>query len=364
VIHIFACEPCANVRADNGTTFVVKDTETFRASFKVKWESFVRQLHFYGFKKILPGLQVKDSEATEESKYWKYHHEKFRQGRPELLLEMKKPNHHTETVKREDFDDLKSQVTSLKKQLVDMGMVMQQMASFLSKLEQHPALQDEQKPPKRVYSPLTLPPSPTPSAFTFNSNDFQPISVTSGGDQLPNDLMLGPVAPSTPRPWNAPEPLGRSAPSLSHSEELMVASLLADSDPMSYSAPPQPVLSMPAETGASETDVPPYLMDRLREALSKLPPEMQTLLVERVVSNISEPDEYHRQMEALGSLASAAASEAMMHFPVSNSDRVNPNAVQLATATLGAYLRSYLLDHSSSNALMEDNLSRDRVDEH
>jgi HSF-type DNA-binding len=111
---------------DGGHAFVIKDVDAFSNTiipdyFKHrKFSSFVRQLNFYGFRKIKTGkvvrvvnqnnghghgnaptrttttLSTTSSSTTTpstqyvESKYWKFRHEKFKQGRPDLLAYIKK----------------------------------------------------------------------------------------------------------------------------------------------------------------------------------------------------------------------------------------------------------------------------------
>lgn len=81
-------------RDDKGTTFVVKDVDRFAAEaipeyFKHKnFQSFVRQLNIYGFRKIKnENLRIEDKP---EAKFWKFGHEHFQQGRFELLARMGK----------------------------------------------------------------------------------------------------------------------------------------------------------------------------------------------------------------------------------------------------------------------------------
>jgi hypothetical protein len=74
----------------NGETFVIKDAKVF--SEKViptvykhnNFSSFVRQLNFYGFKKIKTEL------SSIENPLWEFRHPSFLKGSPELLSEIKR----------------------------------------------------------------------------------------------------------------------------------------------------------------------------------------------------------------------------------------------------------------------------------
>ena len=109
-------------RYDDGKTFVVKDTEKFAtdvipAYFKHNnFSSFVRQLNFYGFRKIKSGsLRIAEAASSEESKYWKFRHEKFQRGRPDLLTQIRKNT--TETADKQEVDQLRSEVRDLRTSL-------------------------------------------------------------------------------------------------------------------------------------------------------------------------------------------------------------------------------------------------------
>lgn len=110
-------------RYDDGKTFVVKDTEKFAtdvipAYFKHNnFSSFVRQLNFYGFRKIKSGsLRIADAATSEESKYWKFRHEKFQRGRPDLLTQIRKNT--SETADKQEVDQLRGEVKDLRNALM------------------------------------------------------------------------------------------------------------------------------------------------------------------------------------------------------------------------------------------------------
>eukprot|EP00529_Nitzschia_sp_RCC80_P013369 CAMPEP_0113451780 /NCGR_PEP_ID=MMETSP0014_2-20120614/6512_1 /TAXON_ID=2857 /ORGANISM="Nitzschia sp." /LENGTH=609 /DNA_ID=CAMNT_0000343141 /DNA_START=89 /DNA_END=1918 /DNA_ORIENTATION=+ /assembly_acc=CAM_ASM_000159 len=86
---------------DNGESFVVKDPKRFESEiipqfFKhSKFTSFVRQLNFYSFRKIKFGDGIRfDPEAEIKNKnFWRFYHEKFRKGRPDWLIHVKRTVH-------------------------------------------------------------------------------------------------------------------------------------------------------------------------------------------------------------------------------------------------------------------------------
>merc|ERR1719424_356176 len=96
---INTCDPVIATWNDDGTSFVVKDKDKFERDiiptfFKHNnFSSFVRQLNFYGFRKIKTDpIRIRDQESGAEAKYWRFRHEKFLRGRPDMLSEIKKSN--------------------------------------------------------------------------------------------------------------------------------------------------------------------------------------------------------------------------------------------------------------------------------
>lgn len=84
--------------SDDGLTFIVKNTTLFETTiipqfFKHnKFSSFVRQLNFYGFRKVKfsDSLRIDLKLEAETSKFWRFRHDKFRRGRKDLLTEIKR----------------------------------------------------------------------------------------------------------------------------------------------------------------------------------------------------------------------------------------------------------------------------------
>ena len=105
-------------------SFVVKDTEKFQSTIIPKFfkhnkiSSFVRQLNFYGFRKVRSEpLRLEDAEAGEVSRF---HHDKFRRNRPDLLAEIRKSNQN-ESADKQEVEALKQQVSALNRRVSDMS---------------------------------------------------------------------------------------------------------------------------------------------------------------------------------------------------------------------------------------------------
>jgi len=189
---IDGCDPSIAEWSDNGETFVVKDTAKFASEIipdffnHNKFSSFVRQLNFYGFRKIkFDPLRLKDAEGREESKYCKFKHDLFRQGRPNLLFQIRKSNYN-ESADKEEVESLKKEVNDLRHQLNHMSKDMAKLTSVIQYLVQSPDNPDHMSPVlKKRKKMAERSPSPVSSTALVHpltathANDLTPLPVTS-----------------------------------------------------------------------------------------------------------------------------------------------------------------------------------------
>jgi hypothetical protein len=123
---ISTCNPAVASWSNDGLTFDVKEPKKFQDDCIPKYfkhnnfSSFVRQLNFYGFHKVKSDpLLIEEAETSGASKYWKFHHEKFQRGRPDLLSEIRKSN-RTEVAEKHEVDILKEEIADLKEYMAGM----------------------------------------------------------------------------------------------------------------------------------------------------------------------------------------------------------------------------------------------------
>eukprot|EP00551_Chaetoceros_affinis_P008117 CAMPEP_0203683550 /NCGR_PEP_ID=MMETSP0090-20130426/47577_1 /ASSEMBLY_ACC=CAM_ASM_001088 /TAXON_ID=426623 /ORGANISM="Chaetoceros affinis, Strain CCMP159" /LENGTH=669 /DNA_ID=CAMNT_0050552699 /DNA_START=382 /DNA_END=2392 /DNA_ORIENTATION=+ len=137
---IDSCEPSIGSWSDDGDSFLVKDPDKFAKEiipqfFKHNnFSSFVRQLNFYGFKKIKNDpIRLIEGADPPESKWWRFRHDNFKKGRIDLLVEIKKSNQQN-AADQEEVNALKDEVTSLKEELSSMKGEMEKVTALMEKM--------------------------------------------------------------------------------------------------------------------------------------------------------------------------------------------------------------------------------------
>jgi len=129
----------------DGDTFVVKNLENFcdllPKFFKHRnFRSFVRQLNFYGFRKLRA-----DSLTERPAGWWEFKHERFLRGHPELLPLIKRAEHYEDeqpevtgggkpVVKMGSPPELLNEITTLKGRVDSMSTTIEQLTELVDSL--------------------------------------------------------------------------------------------------------------------------------------------------------------------------------------------------------------------------------------
>jgi hypothetical protein len=346
---IDTCDPAIATWSDTGDSFVVKDTEKFASEiigqfFKHNnFSSFVRQLNFYGFRKIKSDpLRIRDAAADIESKYWKFKHEKFQRGRPDLLAEIRKSNHN-ETAEKHEVDNLRGEIKNLKSRLASMNKEMEKMASLVATVMQNQQVQQTQEPAAKKRKVTASPVPMSVPSDVLGKNGALDLEAL---DDLSVDLD------SLVPPKVAPAPLRsreQSVSSFTSTDEQILSSLFAlestdDINVVSENEPSLKNFRLPeklasksgSRQGPNQPD--PVLMTKLSNALSVLPKNLQELFVDRIVTFVVDPDSFKKQVDAVSNLAMAAAAEAQNRA----GQNADPNQTNtLASAVMGAWLSRF-----------------------
>jgi len=352
------CPDIACWSAD-GRSFLVKDQETFTSSIipryfrHSKFSSFVRQLNFYGFKKL--------KDVVNDANGWSsFSHDNFRRGREDLLRTIKKAN-QIDVVDREEVEKLRDEVGYLRKEMGRMAAVLEQMSQHIiggqgMHVPHGPPTKRIKIEPDCVGS--SVPPLPNLDENNYDAryeNDLLEPNVIDH-DQLMDDSLFVPPEQGMKKCTSADfiesmldldgidEPHFRDHDDAALPPHLYSGKFLPEE--VNSSVPQQThgyEVSISNSVSNSSNELDPALAKKLTDAVANLPESLQATFVERIVERIASPDEYKKHVEAVAVLADAAAIEAQN----SQKGRANaesgtdPDEPRLAAAALGAYLAKY-----------------------
>ncbi len=173
------CVPHIAAWSENGETFIVKDPDLFASEvipqfFKHNnFRSFVRQLNFYGFRKLrTDGAMM----AHRPAGWWEFRHENFRRGRPDLLSQIRRAEHYesnsTSAAHQQRQLELETEVSQLKGQLHEMNNAVEKLTSLVSSLVRQRSIQAEAPSSKR-HKPAgpSEPAQPEPIVWTSHARE-------------------------------------------------------------------------------------------------------------------------------------------------------------------------------------------------
>jgi HSF-type DNA-binding len=403
-------DPAVCCWSADGTTFIVKDPQIFEKKiipqfFKHnKFSSFVRQLNFYSFRKIRynDDVRIDPQKEAETANYWRFYHPKFQKGHPEWLMEIKrmpsqpksaspaKPGMHqtgmatTESSSDAENIQLKTEVTSLKERIEAMTRNIDQLTNMVQQVTLN---QEEEKTTKEM---LLF--HKRPKVVTEEQDVAFPdvaLSIPSGENDISMDVaevkeqaeedapaLLGsgmpPALPSPARIGTLP-PL-RETSGTSEFSDGFVDQLFStfngtsgsdldfiDDENTSWAAAVSPEttsLSNPSNRPSAE------LMNRLSDALSMLPRDIQEMIVDRLIEAITAPKEVQESIQVAHALEEVmggrpnSVPQSPKHEPAASLDAMDEDdshavgdleessrALPLAAATLAALLEQYGKGH-------------------
>jgi hypothetical protein len=396
--------------SDDGLTFVVKKPDIFESKiipqfFKhSKFSSFVRQLNFYGFRKLKYSdtIIIDTQLELETANFWRFHHEKFIRGRPELLVDIKrakaeKPSPVKEEKielqqqpesKQEDVKLLKTEVDTLRDRIEKMTSNIDQLTSLVQNFtikEQEQKTKDASKINVKVEfgdAPMVPEYMTSNNSSTMTGIKRKKVESTNSLIDKKEDVLTSSLSisqdldeidfsPETMFPITSSRQTSTSTCAPLISDDIFVDELFNDFDEseMDICTDPEPILSsalpdlVPSETitplKANEShpqqqqngNAPdPALMKKLSDALTILPKEMQETLVNKLIATITSSEALQKHLDSIFASSSTTASndrsdntktsERRSSVPVS-ADSSQDISLPLAIATLSGLISQY-----------------------
>jgi hypothetical protein len=187
-----SCPPEIGGWTEEGDAIVVKDMKLFAQTViptayrHNNFASFVRQLNFYGFRKV-------KSDSLERAHWWIFRHPYFLRGQPHLISEIKRSVHFAnDQAGGKEVGELKNQVSSLSDRLAALT---DQVDRLTLAVNGGPLPAKESKKRKTTYTPVqAVPMQPEmnrmPSLSQFDFDYFMQLEQKGDNSQQDEDMSI------------------------------------------------------------------------------------------------------------------------------------------------------------------------------
>lgn len=349
-----------------------------------KFSSFVRQLNFYGFRKIKYSDTIKiDAQLeAETANYWRFRHEHFLRGRPELLMEIKRSNSQSQEktdvkvkgveakvvnseVKgiRSDVDTLKDRIAKMSEEIENLTGMVKDITMKEKEVAQAEVNAEVGQKRRKVTEYMDHEDVETLTQDTPVKEEMEGIEFTPTALFPSTQSKQEPAYTASSRPiFNRQESTSSAV-----SDDAFVDDLLnvfgdnAEQDTdifeMERSIVPEDATSMSnpliiqepqPQTNPNEPD--PALMGKLSDALTVLPKDVQEMLVNKLINTITSSDALKAHIDAVNSEVKKE-EDAQSTF-----QKQNPEMIPLAAATLTAIISQYSAVMKSENRVKTNSI--------
>jgi hypothetical protein len=360
-----------------------------------------QQLNFYSFRKIkyADTIRIDPEMEKETANYWRFRHEKFQRGKPQLLTEIKRmngqktlttatsnanatPNSVTSssaktvvTVSKDEEKGVKSEVQVLKKKIEEMTKNIDNLTAMVHKVSlkqdvpaafgQQPAEDAAGNKRKKVgVAPVPEDENIRPDEMLSRPDEMlsRPDEMLSGMDfeemdiavpEIPSPMRLSPETSATSQLTRISEIsdnefVDQLFTAFKEEEVEEVFKLDAPLEATLLPLPPVAVREPEPEVDKNMDQPDPELMRRLGDALMLLPRETQEMIVDRLIAAVTSADSLEIVTQAAASLKQEAPTKVVTIKLPPSAIPQSPAEQQEATLPLAAATLAALLHHYSA----------------
>jgi HSF-type DNA-binding len=291
----------------------VQSTDRFDASLLFIIYIYYYLLLYYRFRKIKSDpLRLRDLEDSEDAKYWKFGHEYFCEGRPDLLAEIKKAasnpekdnENETLTTLKNDIKEMRERINHAKNSLGGLKSAVNDIIEMDHQINHGVSYE----PPAKRYKSEVEYVSSQPGVH-YNQETYYALPSDEAEQDLP-PYVPGSIAPAARRTSRLESLAGLS---FLDNDDLLADFL--DTDPLNHTY-----------------EVDQHLLDRLCNSIACIPASVQEKFVQHICNTLT--NQYASQVESTSQLSMQAAQE-MMKKPSATPTLQHPG---LNGAVMAAYL--------------------------